>query len=32
LLCPDTALLFDELEEALVNAGVARQLGMKGRD
>src|ERR671910_22889 len=32
LLCPDTALLSHELEEALVYASVVRQLGMEGGD
>src|SRR4051794_3546648 len=32
LLCPDMGLLFDELQEELVDARVVRQLGMKGGD
>src|SRR6478735_5673161 len=32
LLCPDTGLLSDELQELLMHARVAGQLGMEGRD
>src|SRR5437660_11354570 len=32
LLCPDTALLLHEVEEALVDARVPGQLRMEGRD
>src|SRR4051794_37136040 len=32
LLCPDMGLLFDELQEELVDTRVVRELGMEGRD
>src|SRR5512132_3901037 len=32
LLCPDMGLLFDELQEQLVDARVVRELGVERRD